>query len=104
MSRLRILSIILYEWGAKLPFTDISSEVKYFSEYAQYDKPNDRFYLDRYWLKNMRITIAFPHSIADGDSERLLRLLYGERFQHSIKRRIIHLKNLLYLTEQITEK
>lgn len=52
-------------------------------------------YITRDWVDQLLLTVVFPNSIADGESERLLRLLYGHRFLHSIKRNLKILKILL---------
>lgn len=54
-----------------------------------------RKYIDNNWLNNLTITAIFPHSIADGQTERLLRMLYGHRFLHSIKSEVKLLKNMI---------
>ncbi|MBD3194564.1 MAG: hypothetical protein GF317_05870 [Candidatus Lokiarchaeota archaeon] len=55
----------------------------------------DREDIDKKWIDNLIITIVYPHSIADGRTEHLLRELYGNRFLHSIKENIKILKILL---------
>lgn len=52
-------------------------------------------YITKDWIDQLLLTVVFPNSIADGESERLLRLLYGHRFLHSIKRNLKILKILL---------
>lgn len=56
------------------------------------DKP-----IDKEWIDNLTITVVFPHAIADGKTEELLRMLYGERFRHSIRERIRFLSSLVRL-------
>lgn len=58
-------------------------------------------YIDNDWVDNLIISIVFPHSIADGESEKILRMLYGERFTHSVRKEVDYLKNLLLYTKRI---
>lgn len=72
-------------------FMGSTSEQEYFQ----------RKYIDNDWVDKLIISIVFPHSIADGESERILRMLYGERFTHSVRKEVDYLKNLLLYTKKI---
>ncbi len=57
--------------------------------------------INREWIDNVTITCVFPHAIADGKTEALLRLLYGDRFKHGIRERLSFLSNIASLIKKI---
>jgi hypothetical protein len=80
---------------------DNEFSIKYSEKYYSTEKNHFSIeYINKNWIDKLIITIALPHSIADGETENLLRMLYGERFRHSIRNRIIFLKNLLSLIKK----
>ncbi|MBD3197960.1 MAG: hypothetical protein GF317_23120 [Candidatus Lokiarchaeota archaeon] len=52
----------------------------------------------REWIDNLIITVAYPHSIADGEAEYLLRELYGSRFKHSARK---YIETLVAITQRV---